>query len=623
MAILKAKLGEEGYQKLMGIDNPKLHQFVAKYVELCNPDKVFVSTDSPEDIGYIREAAIRNGEEAKLATNGHTVHFDGYYDQARDKKRTKFLVPKGIDLGPNLNTIDKEEGLKEIHTIMKDIMKGHELYVRFFCLGPTNSEFSIPAVQLTDSAYVAHSEDLLYRQGYEEFKRQGKSARFFKFVHSEGELDERNVSKNLEKRRIYIDNEDSTVYATNTQYGGNTIGFKKPAMRLAIYRAGKEGWLTEHMFVMGVYGPANRMTYFTGAFPSLCGKTSTSMITGETIIGDDIAYLRKRNGKVYTVNVESGMFGIIMGINSKDDPEIWKLLHSPNEIIFSNILIGEDNKPYWIGMDAKIPEKGQNNSGEWWKGKKDAEENEITPSHRNARFTTDLRNLPNINERINDPNGVELGGIIYGGRDSDTWIPVQQSFDWAHGIIAKGASIESETTAATLGKEGVRKFCLMSILDFMSIPLGKYIENNLNFGTGISQPPLIFGVNYFLKDKNGNFLNAKTDKKVWLKWMELRIHGEIGALKTPTGFIPRYEDLKKLFKEVFNRDYAEEDYTKQFTLRIPESLAKIDRIVEIYKTKVANPPQILFKVLKEEKERLTEAREKWGDYISPDKFEGV
>ncbi|HID92474.1 MAG TPA: phosphoenolpyruvate carboxykinase (GTP), partial [bacterium (Candidatus Stahlbacteria)] len=411
------------------------------------------------------------------------------------------------------------------------------------------------------------------------------------------------------------------VYSVNTQYGGNTIGLKKLAMRLAINRASKEGWLTEHMFIMGVYGPQGRVTYFTGAFPSLCGKTSTAMLEGETIIGDDIAYLKKREGKVYAVNVEKGMFGIIQGINSKDDPIIWKVLHSPGEIIFSNVLVTEDNGVYWIGKDGEVPKRGFNHSGEWSPGKKDAQGNEITPSHRNARFTLELSLLENVDPRLNDPNGVEVGGIIYGGRDSDTWVPVTQSFDWAHGIITIGASLESETTAATLGKEGVRKFNLMSNLDFLSIPLGKYIENNLDFGADLNEPPLIFGVNYFLKDKDGNFLNEKTDKRVWLKWMELRVHKEIGAIKTPTGYIPKYEDLKRLFREVLNKDYSKEDYVKQFTLRVPENLAKIDRITNIYKTKVLDAPEILFKVLEEQRKRLAKAKEEYGDYIPPDKFQ--
>jgi len=335
---IREKLGRENYRKLIAIENPKLHEFIYKYIELCNPDKVFVCTDSSEDIQYIRERAIETGEERKLAIPGHTVHFDGYYDQARDKEHTKILVPKGVNLGSNLNVMDRDEGLEEIHNILKNIMEGHELYVLFFCLGPINSEFSIPSVQLTDSSYVAHSENLLYRHGYDVFKKFGECERFFRFVHSAGKLRD-GISVNFDKRRIYIDTEENIVFSVNTQYGGNTIGLKKLAMRLAINLASKEGWLTEHMFIMGVHGPGNRVTYFTGAFPSLCGKTSTAMLNGETIIGDDIAYLRKIDGEIRAVNVERGIFGIIKGINSRDDPIIWEVLNNPGEIIFSNVLV--------------------------------------------------------------------------------------------------------------------------------------------------------------------------------------------------------------------------------------------------------------------------------------------
>lgn len=622
--ILRERLEEQDYQKLMRIRNPALHRFVAKYVELCNPDKVFVSTDSEEDIRYVREAAIRNREEAKLAREGHTVHFDGYYDQARDKANTKFLLPKGVDLGPEINSMDREEGLREIHEILRDIMVGHELYVKFFCLGPVNSVFTIPCVQLTDSSYVAHSEDLLYRQGYQEFVRLGERARFFKFVHSQGQLVEAGlgllVSKNIDKRRVYIDLEDETIYSTNTQYGGNTIGLKKLAMRLAINRASKEGWLTEHMLILGVHGPGGRISYFTGAFPSMCGKTSTAMIEGETIVGDDIAYLRKIDGKVRAVNVEKGIFGIIEGINSRDDPLQWKALHKPGEIIFSNVLVTEDGDVYWNGKDGECPKRGVNHSGEWFLGKRDEEGNPIPPSHRNARFTFSLELLDNVDPRLEDPMGVEVSGIIYGGRDSDTWVPVEEAFDWVHGIITKGAALESETTAATLGKEGVRVFNPMSNLDFLSIPIGRYIKNNLDFGANLENPPKIFSVNYFLKDSDGRFLNDKNDKRVWLKWMELRVHRDVGAIKTPTGLIPKYEDLKKLFRKVLSREYPEEDYIKQFTLRVPEHLAKIDRIVKIYTVRVLDTPKILFEVLGEQRQRLEEAREKHGDYIPPNRF---
>lgn len=617
---LKKRLGDDGLKKLSRIDNPELHAFIAKYVEHCNPDKVFICTDDPADLKYVREAAIKNGEEAPLATEGHTIHFDNAKDQARDKEHTLILVPKGVDLGATIKTGDRDECLKEVHEIMRDIMKGREAYVRFFCLGPTNSTFSIPSVQITDSAYVAHSEDILYRQGFEEFVRQGQNAKIFKVVHSAGELDERKTSKNLDKRRVYIDLEDNLVYSCNTQYGGNTIGLKKLSMRLAINRGSNEGWLTEHMLVMGVHGPNNRVTYITGAFPSLCGKTSTAMLDSETIVGDDIAYLRKKDGEVRAVNVEKGMFGIIQGINSEDDPIQWKALHTPGELIVSNVLVTPEKGIHWIGKDGDVPPKGENHSGEWFKGKKDDKGNEIPPSHPNARFTLSLENLENLDKALHDPSGVVIGGMVYGGRDSDTWVPVEESFDWAHGIITKGASLESETTAATLGKAGVRKFNLMSNLDFLSIPVGKYIQNNLDFAKGLKKTPLIFSVNYFLKDKDGKFLNAKTDKKVWYKWMELRAHGDVAAIDTPTGRIPKYEDLKKLFKEVLEKDYSQEDYKKQFMVRVPESLAKIDRIKEIYETKVSDAPKVLFDVLEEQRKRLLEAQKKHGDYITPDKL---
>ena len=619
--LLKERLGAKNYQKLIGLDIPKLHQFIAKYVELCNPDKVFVCNDSPEDIQYIREEAVRAGEELELDVAGHTVHFDSFYDQARDKKHTKFLLPPGVDLGKGINAMDREEGLKEIHDIMQDIMRGHQLYILFFCLGPHDSEFSIPAVQLTDSCYVAHSENLLYRSGYDELKRKGQSAQFFQFVHSAGMLDERNTSKNIAKRRVYIDLEAETVYSANTQYGGNTIGLKKLAMRPAINRASKEGWLTEHMFIMGVHGPAGRVTYFAGAFPSLCGKTSTSMLPGETIVGDDIAYLRETAGMAHAVNPEKGIFGIIQGVNSIDDPIIWDKLHTPCEVIFSNVLVTEGKTPYWIGNNEDSLQNGINHSGDWQPGKKDAEGNEITPSHPNARFTLDMHLLDNQDSKLDDPEGVLLGGILYGGRDSDTKVPVEESFDWTHGVIMMGAALESETTAATLGKEGERKINPMSNLDFLSIPIGRFIENHLAFGK-MKNPPGIFSVNYFLRDMDGNFTNDKTDKAVWLKWLELRVHHEVAAIKTPTGLIPKYEDLKKLFKAVLNKDYSEEDYTKQFTVRVAENLAKLARVEEFYRTNVPDTPQLVFTVFEEQRQRLIKAREEYGDYIVPDVLSG-
>ncbi|MBA7695223.1 Phosphoenolpyruvate carboxykinase [GTP] [subsurface metagenome] len=407
------------------------------------------------------------------------------------------------------------------------------------------------------------------------------------------------------------------------------------ALRLAIQKGSKEGWLVEHMFVMGAHpapprggahGPAGRVTYFAGAFPSACGKTSTSMLPGQTIIGDDIAYLRKKKGQVRCVNVEKGIFGIIRDVNTEDDPIIYEALTNPGEVIFSNVLIdepspsegrGENRKPYWLGMGAELPTKGINHSGKWHKGKTDANGNEITASHRNARYCLNIPDLSNRDPLLDDADGVPVGGIIYGGRDSDTLVPVEQAFNWAEGIIIKGAALESETTAATLGKEGVRTFNLMSNLDFLSIPLGRYIRNNLDFANDIDNPPLIFSVNYFLKDKDGKYLNGMADKKVWILWAELRVNSDVDAIETPTGLIPKYEDLAKLFKDNLDEEYSQADYVQQFTIRIPENLAKLDRVEKIYKEKVSDTPQILFDTFGEVRNRLKAAADKHGDYISP------
>ena len=614
--LLKRKLRGEDYTRLTALGNTKLNEFLADAIELCGPASVFVCTDSGKDSKHIRELAISNGEERPLDMPGHTCHFDSYYDQGRDKNATKYLLPAESELGESLNSIEKGAGVKEVRSLLKDSMRGREMLVCFWCLGPTDSEFSIPCVQITDSAYVAHSESILYRPGYEQFKQVGESGTFFRFIHSAGEL-ENNVSKNIEKRRVYIDLEEDLVYSVNTQYGGNSIGLKKLALRLAIQKASGEGWLAEHMFVVGAHGPGGRVTYFTGAFPSACGKTSTSMIPGQTIIGDDIAYLHKIAGQVRCVNVEKGIFGIIRDVNTKDDPIIYEALTSPIEVIFSNVLIDKNNRPHWLGMSSELPAEGVNHSGEWHKGKKDPAGNEITASHKNARYCLNIPDLSNCDALLDEPEGVPVGGIIYGGRDSDMWVPVEQAFDWTEGIIIKGASIESETTSATLGKEGVRTFNLMSNLDFLSIPLGRYIQNNLAFSEGIAKPPLIFSVNYFLRGKEGRYLNGIADKKVWILWAELRVNGDVDSIETPTGLIPKYEDLARLFREHLSAEYSQCDYVEQFTIRIPENLSKLDRVEKIYREKVADTPQILYDTFAAVRERLKAAAEKYSDYISP------
>ena len=615
--LLKARLDAEALARLEAVRSDRLWAFVADAVDLCDPASVWVSTDSAEDAARTRRRAIETGEERPLAVEGHTVHFDGPQDQGRDREVTRYLVPAGDRLSKALNQVEREEGLAEVRGLLGGSMRGRTMIVRFLALGPTGSAFSIPCVECTDSWYVSHSLDLLYRPGYEELRRLGPKAEFFATLHSCGRLDERMVSAEPGKKRIYIDYIRNTVYSVNTQYGGNTVGLKKLALRLTIRKADREGWLAEHMFLSGVRGPGGRKTYLAGAFPSGCGKTSTAMLPGETILGDDIAYFRNLQGEARAVNAELGIFGIIQNVNPRDDPVIHDVLTRPGEVIFTNVLVVKDGRPYWLGMGAAIPEEGENFVGPWKKGARDAAGNEVPPAHKNARYTVCLRALANVDPALEDPRGVEVGGIMYGGRDADTSVPVQQAFDWDHGIITFGASLETETTFAILGQEGRREINLMSIQDFVAIPLGKYIRNNLQFARGLKRVPLVFGVNYFLRGPDGKFLNGVPDKHVWVKWMERRVHDDAEAVRAPTGLLPRYDDLRRLFREVLDRQYAEEAYVAQFTMRIPENLAKIGRVERFYRTEVSDTPPAVLQALAAQRDRLEALRAAKGDYVSP------
>ena len=621
LEVLQKRISQEDYQKLCAIDNSKIHQIITETAELCNPDKIFICSDTPDEIAHIRNMAIATGEEsAALVIPGHTFHFDGPYDQGRDRAVTKFLVPKGDSFSKALNQIGRDEGLAEVKGLFRDAMRGHTMIVRFLTLGPANSAFTIHCLECTDSWYVAHSVDLLYRKGYDAFRQASPETEFFQTLHSSGKLNENMASLDHDKKRIYIDYLTNTVYSVNNQYAGNSVGFKKLALRLAIRKAHQEGWLAEHFMMMGVHGPDGRKTYFAGAFPSACGKTSTAMLPGETILADDISYVRNIGGVCRAVNIEAGIFGIIHDVNPKDDPLIHQILTSPGEIIFSNVLI-KDAKTWWLGMGSELPESGTNYTGHWYEGKTDEAGGEILPAHKNARYAVALKALPNCDPELENLLGVELSGIIYGGRDYRGYVPVQQGFDWEHGIIAYGAALETETTFALVEEEGKYEINIMSLQDFISIPLGQYLKNYLEFGKGLKKAPPVFGVNYFLKDlKTGEFLNDRRDKHVWVKWMDLRVRNEAGAIKSPTGWLPKYEDLCRLFRQVLDKDYAKEDYIKQFTIRIPENLAKIERVERFYRENVADTPAEIFGVLNEQRERLNKARERYGEYISPDKL---
>lgn len=612
------KISDADKAKLKALENPKVLQIIEETAAVAKPARVVVYDDSAEDTAKVRQMAIENREEKPLAMEGHTVHYDGYADQGRDKANTATLLPAGQKLSRGLNVKERESALEEIWGIMDGIMEGKDMIVRFYTLGPLNSRFSLSVMQITDSYYVVHSEDILYRPGYEQFKRLEDKDDFFCFRHSAGELDENNVTKNVDKRRIYINPENNCVISVNNQYAGNSLACKKLALRLAINKANKEDWLAEHMFISAFYPlDKSRKTYFMGAYPSGCGKTSTAMIEGSTIVGDDIAYLREGDqGEMRAVNIERGIFGIIGDVNAKDDPLIYKAITEPKELIFSNILTTADGKTYWSGMgkDVEIPDEGFNHSGAWKKGDLDATGKEIPMSHPNARFTCRISDLANADENADNPNGVAVDGIFYGGRDSDTNVPISESLSWEHGVFV-GATIESETTATIIGAVGQRKSSPMANMDFVIVPLSLYLSNHLKFGAKLKKCPRVFSTNYFLKNAAGQYLNEKTDKRVWALWAEGRVHGDYDAIETPIGYIPKYEDLKVLFDGAFDdRDYTHDEYNEQFAIRTDKYLEKLDRMEELYSTE-ENMPEEFWDVLKSQRQSLKALAEKHGKAV--------
>jgi phosphoenolpyruvate carboxykinase (GTP) len=584
-----------GLEKLKALDNPLVMSIVEEYIGRMKPRDVLVCDDSAADMEFVREMAVIKGEERSLKTAGHTLHYDGPLDQGRDKKGTATLLPPGMKLSRDQNVYEREKALAEVLGIMDGIMTGKTMIVCFFCLGPQKSRFSQSALQITDSFYVAHSEMILYRAGYEQFKNLKKKDDFYHFVHSAGVLDESKRTVNIKDRRIYIDPLGSRVFTVNNQYAGNSLACKKLALRLAIYRANNEDWLTEHMFLTG-FSPlkGGRKTYFAGAYPSACGKTSTAMIPGGKIVGDDICYIRLGpEGEMRAVNIEQGIFGIIKDVNEQDDPLIFTSLESPKEIIFSNVLSTNEGQVFWDGCRKEgMPTHGLNHAGEWKDTDVEEKGKPVPCSHGNSRFTLRICELDNIDENLHNPDGVEIEGILYGGRDSDTSVPVAEALDWNYGVF-QGACIESESTTATIGEVGKREPSPMANMDFLIVPLGKYLTNHIRFGAAAQRRPHVFQTNYFLKDADKkDYLNTKLDKKVWVLWAEGRVHNEYDGISTPIGVIPKYEDLRDLFARC--RDghiYTRKEYVDQFGIRVKNYKEKLERVKKQYDGEPNMPPE--------------------------------
>jgi phosphoenolpyruvate carboxykinase (GTP) len=620
-ALFDARCDEESVKKLCRISNEEALLKVANAISMTNPDAVFVNTGSDADVRTVREMSLEKGEEQPLAMKDHTIHFDLAQEQARIIDRTFYIVNEGETVSVLAKKILRDEAHEYIKTHMTGIAQGKTLLVGFFSRGPIGAPAAIPALEITTSTYVMHSADILYRHVYDRFDEEVRRAGlFFNNVHSEGP----NRPEDLPNARVFMDRSWLTTFSMFCTYAGNTLLLKKGNHRFAVdlatyYRREQE--LSEHMFITGLRGPGGRKTFFAGAAPSGCGKTTTAMV-GTEFVGDDLAQLWiAKDGTLRAINPESGIFGIVQDVNRESDPYLIQALREEGaEVIWTNVLIGEDRVPHWVGNGEEHPRKGVNFQGEWWEGKTDENGKPVPLSNPNARCTVDNRFIGNYSEAAaEDPRGVEIKVITYSGRDSDTMPPVWVARTPDHGVVI-GASVLSAATATEVGAKGIRRQPWANE-PFIPGPLADYMGAQFAFFNSdkLKSKPVMAGLNYFLTcgargGEGSQLLGEKRDVKAWLGWLELMAHGDVDAIETPIGFIPRYEDLQELFAKI-GKEYPRELYDKQFTLYIDNILARIKLQEEAYE-KETNIPARLFEIYREQRKGLEALKAAFGPIVS-------
>ncbi len=626
--LFDSKLDSRNMTKLRQIRNEEALLKIANSIAMCEPDEVFVNSGSPEDVQYARDMALEFGEEFKLAMKDHTCHFDLPEDQGRMVDQTFYIVNEDEDVSVLALKLPRTEAFDYVKETMGGIMRGKTMIVGIYNRGPIGAKAALPGLMITSSFYVIHSGNILYPNVYEHFDDEIKRAgTFLTNVHSQGT----NRSEDIPKARIFMDRSWFTTFSMYCTYAGNTLMLKKGNHRFAVdlctyYRVEDE--LSEHMFITGLSGPKGRKTFFAGAAPSGCGKTTTAMV-GTDFIGDDLAQIWiEKDGTLRAINPEIGIFGIVEDLNAEGDPLLIKCLREEcTEVIWSNVLIDDKLVPHWTGNLETLPKKGINFQGEWWEGKTDANGKPVPISNPNGRITLSSSAIENWNKQLaTDPAGVAVKVITYSGRDSDTMPPVWVAKNPDHGVVI-GASILSSATATEIAAKGVNRQPWANA-PFIPGPLADYMAAQFTFYDSkkfsMEGRPIMAGLNYFLTHgarggEGKKLLGEKRDVKVWLSWLERRAYGEVAAIETPIGFIPKYEDLKGLFKETINKDYHEELYDKQFSLYIDNLLARIDLQQRAYSREKDLPPSI-FEVYEEQKRGLMAMKERYGPIVTPEQL---
>ena len=538
------------------------NQNVLKWFEemkaLCKPDNVVWIDGSEEQLAQLREEAFRTGEMIKLNEEklpGCIYHRTKPNDVARVEDRTFICSRRKEDAGPTNNWMDPKEMYAMLTPMYDGVMKGRTMYVIPYSMGPIGSPIAKVGFELTDSIYVVLNMAIMTRMGDKVIEAfPDDSNDFVRGLHSKADVDP-------EKRYIVQFPEDNTIWSINSAYGGNVLlGKKCFALRIASFQGKNEGWMAEHMLILGVQKPDGTTTYITAAFPSACGKTNLAMLIppegykkkGYKVftVGDDIAWMKQGpDGRLYAINPENGFFGVAPGTNAKSN---FNALESTKKnAIFTNVAINKDDMTvWWEGLDKNPPENAQEwtgldvNGKEWTSQIDEKTGKKKVLAHPNSRFTAPAQNCPCLSPEFNNPNGVPISAMIFGGRRASTTPLVYQSFDWTHGTYV-GSAVSSETTAAATGAVGVLRHDPMAMKPFIGYNVGDYWNHWLEMGEKLGdKAPKIFNVNWFRQDENGNFMwPGFGDNMRVLDWIIDRCEGKVDAVETPIGFVPKPEDI--------------------------------------------------------------------------------